>query len=1017
MSEAQYHNQGGYHTTGRVTDKFRYQFPTWVAAGEVRDAATSSKGVRSEFFLVSNWVLLPGGLQEFINELRKKVEDIDLSYDLETASLKIKCLTSQEEAIMAVCQSIMDNLVRDELNGDWFTTSKITTALDWCADEQHQKKSFMVLAPHEIQQSTYHTAWIMPGNLLKRDVRALDLVSGEALAELQLLTSCEMVTGNDGLVIYIAAKSEDNIAVAERKLNTLAKYAAMPSQADTLCETFIYAEDKKDSLATFTYVAHGAKTILKTFFLDRAKYTLAKEFSAYGRIFEKGVFVTLLSDRSRRPTLVTVDLRPAISSDDRNGCFKAFSPAWSYRAKHEFCDLNSADAIPAGSSNQFDPNKHITSWITRLPRPEIMLAHGGKNRAPLLELGTHIKPSQEPTTGRNPVNTARKQPPEFQNYPVVNRTGQAPTRSSWEVVDPHQAQEGLSEQQEQTLPQNNRSTKKRGRGKRTGRHRRGGGRQAPQRPPYTQRTSPQGRTRTLDSISNTHNHESRPTGYIPPHLRSIHRPGQIREATESSEDNLNASDTSPAELDANEPDFQQKSRELEARIDEVVEETKTLQLQDEGAQPIQPRSTLADPFDGVWDRLQAQRTTMGQQASLKPNRGHVQAPDLTSNGEIVDLGSDSALMRAMSQKLIRIMSSLEVFKGRVTLKVEFGRLCFTTINRNYVHVQGTSVARSPAMPLREMKEALDKHHASPRDVMFTNILTAEGGDANYISFMQDSSGKRMWLPGTRRTVYEVICCAFTNEKKSFRFVVEIDGGDFTYQIRQLQSNPCSLFVHCPKRAWDFKVTVSKTPNLDEICGGFAKELVDSMRVMPQDSGVPLVEFTVKRAYRVEMLFVRTRNIASYTRKIGAFSSADGGSPDSSPSNILEICEVHDMTPLELIETKDQVTVPFKQHPGFQQLGQLPTWYEVSIQSELVNEAVQQNQNLELGEEVGWSPEQLEDAGAFDELIRSATDMIKRIDGVGYWGDNYQDAMIHSMPPIGPTIPLQYSVARNLKEPW
>ncbi|OTA59282.1 hypothetical protein K449DRAFT_466981 [Hypoxylon sp. EC38] len=1026
MSEAGYHNLGNYPAAKRVPDKFRTQFPKWVSAIEARDASTSSKSIRSEFLLASNWVLLQGGLQEFINELKKNVEDIDVSYDLETASLKIKCLTSQEEAVMAVCQSIMDKMVQDELDGDRLAASKIATSMDWHANEQHQKESLMVLAPQGIQKSTYQTAWIMPENLVKKDVGATDLVSGKALAELQLLASCEMVAGNDGLVIYIAAESKDNIAMAEHKLNTLAKYAAMPSGADTLCEAFIYAEDKKDSLATFTYVAHGPKTMLKNFFLDRAKYTLAKESSAYGRIFEKGVFVTLLNDRSRRPTMVTVDLTPAISSDNKNGCFKAFSPAWSYRPKHKFSGLSSADATQAGSSSHLDPNKHVTSWITRLPRPEMMLPHGDRNRAPDIELRAHIRRSQEPITGHNLVNTAREQTPGHLGYPVTNRTDQAPSGSSWREirrVDPHPAQWGSSGQQEQTPSQSNRSTvpretgknpqkkhkagKKHRAGKHRGRKHRGeqlnansssdGGLQAGRTIPYIQRTS----------IRNTNNHEPRPDRYVPPHLRGLCTLNQTREITESSE----------YKSDANELDSQQKAREPEASVDDVVEETKTLQLQDEGAQPIQPRSAPADPFGSAWGRLQAQRATMRQQAPLPSSRVHAQATDSTSSDEIPDLSSGPALMQAMSQKLVRMMSSLEVFKGRVSLKAEFGRLCLTTINHNHVHVQGSG-GRSPAKSLREMKEALDKHHVNPRDVMFTNILTAEGEDANYISFMQDSFGKRMWLPDTRRTVYEVACCAFTKEKKPYRFVVEIDGGDFTYQIRQLQSNSCTLFVHCPKRAWDFQVTVSKTPNLDEIYGNFAKDLVDSMRVIPQDFGVPLVEFTVKRAYRVELLLVRIRNIASYKRKIGAFSSPDGTSPDSSPSNILEICEVHDMAPLELVETKDQVTVPFKQHPGFQQLGQLPTWYEVSIQSELVNEAVQQNRNLELGEEVDWSPEQLWDAGAFDGLIQSATDMIKKMDGVGYWGDNYQDAMIHGVPPTSPIPSSPYWAALDsLKEPW
>ena len=74
MSELRYQNPGNQPIAGRVTDRIRNQFPKWAAASEVANTTTSSKSEHSEFLLLSNWVLLPGGLQEFTNELKEKVE-------------------------------------------------------------------------------------------------------------------------------------------------------------------------------------------------------------------------------------------------------------------------------------------------------------------------------------------------------------------------------------------------------------------------------------------------------------------------------------------------------------------------------------------------------------------------------------------------------------------------------------------------------------------------------------------------------------------------------------------------------------------------------------------------------------------------------------------------------------------------------------------------------------------------------------------------------------------------------
>ncbi|KAI1137770.1 hypothetical protein F5Y05DRAFT_419237 [Hypoxylon sp. FL0543] len=1000
MSETRRQDMGNRHTAGRVTDKIRHQFPGWAAANEAGDNTASTKSELTEFRIVSNWILLPGGLQEFFDELKK-----------------------------AEARSPPQLRPGDSVTDDQ-PSNKIISSAHWRASEQHKKECVMALAPGEIQLFTFRTAWIMPEDLVKRDVGAAKLVPSETLAELQLLTNCQMMTGNDGLVIYIGAISETDIAVAERKLNTLAKYAGIPAKAEKPCQSFLYAENELDILATFTYAARGSNARLRTFFLDRAKYQLA---STYGKIIEQGVFVTLMNSRSALPTIVPVVISPAISAQLRNNCYIAFSPSWNYRPKPDTCDPDAADKDPSGSASRFNSSADVTAWVTRLPRPELMLPHGDRTETPDLDSSPTNELNRMSTSDSKLANTAREQTSKRQSnsHPSLNeQTPSKPTRSTWEELqkaDLQPAQEGLYEEQPQTFPQRGNASKKRGGGKRNnlyepqraqgrgnprprGRQPRGGrGRGRANGKSYRGRG---GQTATHIPQDDFDDPEPRRSSYVPPHQRHRHAGDLAGADTESSSDSPKVSETNPTELGVNEPGSQQRLDHLRASIKGVAKEIKALQPQPQGLQSTQNRPRPPVPFNNVSNRPLVQRSTMIQQASSTSTYLHAEDTDLTSCDEAVDLTSDRPFLQAMNQALVQMLSSLEIFRGRVTLKAELGRLCLTKINREHVHI-GERDVRGPVKSLQDMKQLLDEQHVSPRDVIFTNILTAEGADANYIAHLPESSRMRTWLPHTRRTVYEIAFCAMTEQNKPYRFVVEVDGGDFTYQIREFQKNSSCLFVHCPKRAWDFQVTLSKGPNLGSIYGHFARDLVDSMRVMPQEQGPPLLEFTVKKAYQVEMLLVRTKNIASYK------SHARSEDKDS-PSNTLEICEVHDMKPSRnIISTQENLTVPYKPHAGNVQLGQLSTWYEASIQSELVNKALRQNQDLELGEEVGWTPEQLRDAGAFEELLRSAINMVKKIDGVGYWGNNYQGAMVQGMPPSNnSTTASQYSAAHSTKkDPW
>ncbi|XDG09229.1 hypothetical protein ABKA04_008844 [Annulohypoxylon sp. FPYF3050] len=1035
----------------RVMEKVFNQFPKWAAAiTKARQAmAVDDDDGHSQFAITSNWVLRSEGLRELFDGLKKEMEGVQITYNSNLSTINVRCLASEQDSVMAKCQTLMNGIVRRELNGDSATPKQAIAPMQWreISSESEKKKSIMAVAPSDIRGSVFQTVWIVPDTLVHKGVVMSRLLTTRMFAKLQQLTGCAMAISGDGRYMYIGAESEGQLLMAERKLTTLAKYAAIPSEADSRCESFIYAESEQDSLAKFTHLVHGSKATLKTFYIDRMFCPQVDSISSYGRLFERGAVVSLVDD-DHTPIAKGISATPVTREEERSKPYGAFPLDWKYRAKEAY-----PDTVP---SVPYDPNSLVTSWINKLPTPGQMLPHGDDTDSLYPDSGISANGPKRGKGDGGERSIAQQQIDEQRRKLLPHSIGQVvPTLPK--SIKPPQPQEGAHEQRNevprhisQALPipsessqevvqetntssgnqvttsgggrddigqngrvngrQNSFQVEQRGRGSRGNRGRGNRGRgdrgrgdrgrgnrgrgycgyrgshsnrgnrgtrggydaQGParrqQRPieepslsssgavghisdltpsRFTEilQQDPQGQVDNSTSFSDPNS-----SGYSPPHG------SQTRATTQTSQDACGVCESRPKDVDSDESNHGPTLKQLKTRINtlKLVDATKS---QSEETQPIhrgQNGDVQARDSEG-----KVAHSTMKQQGSARPTRGNA----------FVSGDSAPELIAAMSQKIARMMSSLEVYSGNILLKAQIGRFCITKFSPVYVQNQ------DKGKPLQNIKEALDKHHTDHRDLLCTNILTAEGTDANYMGLRTDRRGKRVWRSDNRRTVYQVFCAAAIMTDKEVDFVVEIDGSSFTYQIRHE----------------DFQ--------------GFAKDLVRGMWVEPQASGVPIVGFTINNAYGAEILTFRVCNIASYDK------------PNT--SDIMEIREVHDMLPNDFVDEDGtgKGTVHFSQRPEFKERGELATWYEVSLQSKKVNEALQQNRDLELGEVVDWSPKELQEAGAFDELVRSAIEVVKNIDGVGYWGDNDQDTMIHGMPQVVSTRRSQMGSTANFSSVW
>ncbi|KAK8090038.1 hypothetical protein PG997_004999 [Apiospora hydei] len=343
----------------------------------------------------------------------------------------------------------------------------------------------------------------------------------------------------------------------------------------------------------------------------------------------------------------------------------------------------------------------------------------------------------------------------------------------------------------------------------------------------------------------------------------------------------------------------------------------------------------------------------------------------------------------VSNKLVKILEPLRMFQGAVSLKAELGRFIFTNMNPAHVSlphdVTGPPRYKSPD----EMEMSLERH-SNTQALLFTRVISLSGGDMNYIADLREpgDESSRVWMPSRRSVIYEFRCQTSTVDKKSRNcFIVDVNSENFSFRLRPdpAEGSKGGAFMHCLGRTFDIQFTVDTAPNLTEDCSYFAQELVESLTVKTNGTGVPQLSFINHGDWHAMVRSVRIRRAAVYS--------------NSKHQCELEITQVTDMSH-RVDSVKNKVNYLVAEEGGASPtLGIFPVFYEACIKSTKAERAFAENKSLEFAEEAGWSGKDLKAAGVFKDLISSATSLVKRMDSIGYWCDNQQKAMLHGRPPM------------------
>jgi hypothetical protein len=178
------------------------------------------------------------------------------------------------------------------------------------------------------------------------------------------------------------------------------------------------------------------------------------------------------------------------------------------------------------------------------------------------------------------------------------------------------------------------------------------------------------------------------------------------------------------------------------------------------------------------------------------------------------------LLSQAENKLSKLIEDLQIVPGKVSVQAQFGRLCRKDTFPALVYD-----GQAPSWVVNKTVEALNTENPH---MGFYPILTTSGAEAN--SIPQMFGGRSSWLLTGKRVYYEFHCIA--EKTLDLEAVVGVDADTFQHQYFPPATEVSKALVHCTRRAWDVKFSVSRmymegiTDDMEE----FAASLVRSMSI-------------------------------------------------------------------------------------------------------------------------------------------------------------------------------------------
>ncbi|KAI1744061.1 hypothetical protein F4680DRAFT_469504 [Xylaria scruposa] len=895
-----------------------------------------------EFILSSNWVLQTEGVNDFYGILHKRDENLEIEYDTLLHGFRVKCLSYDEVRIVALVKEILDQLVQKETKNGLETSAKIIGLDDWRKNKCQTRKKIEVSEkytfPRDVAACNIRGIWNVSESSFKKGTTTSKLLPESALAKLQRLTSTVLVTSSNKRTVYIGASEFEKIRRVKQKLDTLARFFSLtPRDVTQVVKIFLYNEGDRSTMGEYRFVSDGNDRFLRSYILDRFDWPHTSQ--RYPTIFHKSVMVRLNpnNDPWEEARSLSNTVLPIVKAGTITEEFDAVDSALG-------SDISSAQLGSSLVAKQSMLGPKIETWVSNLPTPGESPGCQPNSFVVSQAFKSNRTSNEAPWVERERAKP--EQHPHTSTYSGIDTYGRSEYNG---VTAPHNQQPGAKPTttltaNDQTLPRYVAQTNisQVGRGLAT--------------PLLFNELTSDGGLKTGFPVN-----LCKPSGHSfpenPKHSQSKkhdpfqHLIGEFRRVSSQPARGLGRDQTDNTNVQA--------SQSTKTRHPRLVQDLE--------------------------NDTRSFHVTMRQKAG---------APSPPKN---VFPEFDTNMMISINESLTSLMAPLRMWSGIIDFRIELGRFYFLNVKKSHIQ-EPRDDDDEKYYKLSRIQNELNKRHTANEKLCFTRVLTSLGADANYIAHISDHSGNQMWKRPTdgRSSTYEFTCRFKTVEGIDCNFVVEIDATKFTSSIREFKPSQNCFAVHCTKRTWDFQLVLSVSQDLNDMCGRFAEDLLCSLRVMPRNDRIPELEVSYDKSYGIEVLAVRTRNKACC---VSETSTRNTCSPQTDPRTDVQrlyISELWEMDRLNKIENEHRIRLKFACYKSHnERSGMPPVWYEAILKSDTLSKAFEQNETLELGDEAEWVSEDLLKSGAVESLIQKAADMVRNMDGVGYWNDNRQTDLIRN----------------------
>ncbi|KAI1133662.1 hypothetical protein F5Y10DRAFT_283931 [Nemania abortiva] len=987
-------------TTADITER---AVPEWSAAASKATTRTDKARLHDaepmEFILSSNWALLSGGVKDFYEVLYKHDENLEIKYDPTLHAFRIKCLSEDEVKIVALVKATLDQLVQKENKSGLEKSTKIMSLEDWrknkCRPGGEIKIPFKYMYPRDVAACNIQGTWNISEDWSKKGITTSKILPGSALSKLQRLTGTVLVPSSTGRTVYIGAPRAEGVANIKEKLDTLARlFLSKPWDMAQVIEIFLYNEGDRSTRGEYRFLADGNDGLLRSYILDRFDWPHTD--IRYPAIFHKGVIVRLNPDNEpwEESGSISNTILPIVKDESAKEEFGAFKlNNWKYPSRDAVSssvllgsDPSMPQSVPSLAAHQLVLRPKIESWVSNIPAP-------GTNKSEF------ALPIDNPVGAQAPDIPV----PGFRFCAATSRASRIDRNTLNLVQNPHVSTH--DELSHFSAPHENARSEANAVGSLQS-----------QQPEATGRPKPSQAFSTID--------------------RTV-RPSVVQ--SKASRNCLEATATPRIGGSNSVPSSNTNCRSDAAKPYKYAKDENTAEPTDssislgngpaQSATLEQPKPEKHDPFEHLWREYRELTNTKSVRKNYDgqsdkpdvkvPRLDEEREPRLATNQE-TDYRSFHMTMNqkagsrtvpgfpefspdmiiSINKSLARLLSHLRMWSGFVDFRIDIGRFCFLNVKKSHIQQPGDDDDEKH-YKLDRIRNELNKRHSASERLYFTRVLTTLGADANYIARMSDKGGSPMWHrpAGGRSSIYEFTCRSRTAEGVDLDFIVDIDTAKFTSMVKPFKAEQKCFAVHCTKRAWDFQIVLSVSEDLNDVCGGFVEDLVRSLRVMPKNDRIPELDVSYDKNYNIEILAVRTRNTACCTPGVGTTNTNPTRSSLHKDQR-LYISEVWEMDRLSRVEGTQHIQLKFARYKESDDRPDTPlVWYEAALRSDTFSTAFQQNEKLEFGSEAKWTPEELYKSGAVDELVQKAADMVKNMDGVGYWNDNHQKELLRSVVPV------------------